>query len=157
MRARYLAERKPLLETGVRDVVAEEVEGAVEIMARLLRWLEVPRNDIESRVREARVETQSSERKLTLPRPSLPEFRALDDLKVDSVRMEEGWPSIGQSAASLGLRTQTGALVVAVRRGEKLLEHPDPTVPFETGDIVYFVGSSGAVRKAMELLARPSA
>lgn len=154
LRARYLAERTPLLDAGVRDVVAEEVEGAVEVMSRLLRWLEVPRNDIESRIREARGETQSSERKLTLPRPSLPEMRALDDLKVDSVRVEEGWPSVGKSIADLRVRSETGALVVAVRRGLALLEHPDPTVPFQAGDIVYFVGSSAAVRKAMERLAK---
>jgi CPA2 family monovalent cation:H+ antiporter-2 len=37
MRTRYLAEREGLIKMGARDVVAEEVEGAVEVIARLLR------------------------------------------------------------------------------------------------------------------------
>ena len=52
---------------------------------------------------------------------------------------------------SLNLRSRTGALVVGVRRGEKLLEDPDPSAPFETGDIVYFVGTNESLGKALPL------
>jgi K+/H+ antiporter YhaU regulatory subunit KhtT len=52
---------------------------------------------------------------------------------------------------SLDLRSQTGALVVGVRRGEKLLENPDPSAPFEAGDIVYFVGTIESLAKALPL------
>ena len=41
-RARYLGERDYLLRIGATDVVAEEVEGGVEMLARLLRRLTVP-------------------------------------------------------------------------------------------------------------------
>ncbi|HNN95443.1 MAG TPA: cation:proton antiporter, partial [Pseudomonadota bacterium] len=41
-RARYLGERDYLLRIGATDVVAEEVEGGVEMLARLLRRLAVP-------------------------------------------------------------------------------------------------------------------
>ena len=44
MRTKYLLEREALIRIGAKDVVAEEVEGAIEILARLLRWIEVPRN-----------------------------------------------------------------------------------------------------------------
>jgi len=51
MRARYLREANLLLQAGAHDVVAEEVEGAVEIVARMLRALEVP-PEARVRVRE---------------------------------------------------------------------------------------------------------
>jgi hypothetical protein len=51
MRARYLREANALLEAGAHDVVAEEVESAVEVVARMLRALEVP-PEARVRVRE---------------------------------------------------------------------------------------------------------
>ncbi|MHB8876888.1 MAG: cation:proton antiporter, partial [Myxococcaceae bacterium] len=81
MRTRYLLERDSLLRIGARDVVAEEVEGAVEVIARLLRWVEVPRNVIDEQIRNVRSETQTTDRKQTVPRPALKDTRGLDELK----------------------------------------------------------------------------
>jgi CPA2 family monovalent cation:H+ antiporter-2 len=152
MRTRYLGERDMLLHIGARDVVAEEVEGAVEIIARILRWSEVPRNVIDELIADARTETQSSNRKLTLPRAGLGSHKALAELKIESVLVPHSATAAGQSALSLELRSATGALVVAVRRGERLLERPDPTIPFEPGDVVYLVGTGDSVRKAIAIL-----
>jgi K+/H+ antiporter YhaU regulatory subunit KhtT len=49
------------------------------------------------------------------------------------------------------LRSETGALVVGVRRGDKLLEELDPTDSFEPGDVVFFVGTSEALTLALAL------
>jgi K+/H+ antiporter YhaU regulatory subunit KhtT len=123
----------------------------VEILVRLLRWSEVPRNVIDDRIREVRADSQGSDRKQTLPRRSLAEFKALSDLKVEAVQVTA--TSAGRSPKELDLRQRTGALVVAVRRGEKLLEQPDPSAPLLEGDVVYLVGTSEAVRAAMAMLA----
>jgi monovalent cation:H+ antiporter-2, CPA2 family len=152
LRTHFLAEKPALLALGATDVVAEEVEGAVELLVRLMRWLQLPRNVIEQRVREARESTQTSERKLTIPRRSLSEVQALADLKLESLVVLEGAPSVGQSAVSLNLRRQTGALMIALQRGATLLEQPDPTQPFQVGDVLYLVGSSASVRAASQLL-----
>ncbi len=63
MRTRYLRERDALFALGADDVVAEEVEGAVEVIARMLRFIELPRATIEERIRAVRAETQSSDRR----------------------------------------------------------------------------------------------
>jgi CPA2 family monovalent cation:H+ antiporter-2 len=152
VRSRYLLERSRLLGMGARDVVAEEVEGAVEIVARLLRWLETPRNLIEASIRTVRNDTQLSERKITLPRASLAEHRGLDELKIESIVIPEESHAAGQSLMALQLRSRTGALVVAVRRDQQLLEKPDPKVPLLAFDIVYLVGTSRAIRRAEQLL-----
>jgi CPA2 family monovalent cation:H+ antiporter-2 len=156
MRARYLAEREALLKMGARDVVAEEVEGAVEIISRLLRFVEMPRNVIESQIQMIRNETQASERKLTVPRPSLRDMRDLDDLKIESVLVREKSRAINASPLSLRLRSETGALLVGVRRGAELLSQPDPSVPFELNDVAYLVGTSEAIRRALSLFDVPA-
>lgn len=154
-RARYLAEKSALAKLGAQDVVAEEVEGAVEVLVRLMRWLDLPRNRIQARVREAREATQTSERALTLPRASLDRHGALADLKIDSLAIEADSQAVGQSLISLSLRSRTGALIVAVRRAGELLDPFDPNTPFCTGDVIYVVGSSTAIRAAMEILDLP--
>ena len=156
MRTRYLRERSGLIALGADDIVAEEVEGGVEVIARMLRHFEVPRNVIDDRIHAARGDFQPSARKVTVPRPTLRETRGLDELKVESVLVHERCAALGQSPVSLRLRSETGALVVGVRRGDRLLERPDPHVPFETGDVVYFVGTGPAIKRAMAFFAERS-
>jgi CPA2 family monovalent cation:H+ antiporter-2 len=151
MRTRYLAERSTVEALGVRDVVAEEVEGAVEIMARAMRFVEAPRNVIEAQLQRARSETQGSERKLTMPRPSLRDVRGLDELKIESVLVRAGSAAEGSSALSLNLRSSTGALIVGVRRDGQLLAHADPSEPFRGEDVAYLVGTGEAIRRAVPI------
>jgi len=75
----------------------------------------------------------------------------LAELKIECVLVHELSPAAGASPVTLRLRSETGALVVGVRRGDKLLEKPDPTVAFQPGDVVYFVGTSDALTRALAL------
>ena len=151
MRTRYLAESEALVEMGAREVVAEEVESAIEAIARMMRILEVPRNLIDDSVERLRAASKSAARTHTVPRSKLGELRGLDELKIETALVEDGALAQGNSATGLRMRSETGALVVGVRRGDRLLEEPDPTVPFDTGDVVYLVGTRDALRRAVAL------
>lgn len=155
MRTHYLGERGALLKLGADDVVAEEVEGAVEVVQRMLRSVEVPRNVIDERIHAIRNEAQTTERKPTVPRPALREVSGLDEMKIENALVLENSPADGASPLTLDLRSTTGALVVGVRRGEQLLENPDPSVPFEAGDVVYLVGTTEAVTSALRFFQPP--
>jgi CPA2 family monovalent cation:H+ antiporter-2 len=161
MRTRYLSELERLYGIGAREIVAEEVEGAMEIISRALRALEIPRNEIDALLSATRAETQESARRLTVPHRSLREHKALDDLKIECLRVLPGAPLEGKTPAALQIRATTGALVVGVRRGERLVEGFAPDSRFELDDVVYFVGTEEALRSAMrrfgELAPQPSA
>ena len=58
MRARYLFERPALLQLGATEVVVEEVEGAVDIIDRMLAGLGTSREVIAERIADARSESQ---------------------------------------------------------------------------------------------------
>jgi monovalent cation:H+ antiporter-2, CPA2 family len=154
MRSRYLGEKEQLLGMGATDVVAEEVEGGVEILARLLRWFDVPRNVIEMRIDDARSSTQTTERKLFLPRHVLPEHEALSDLKIESILVTETSAARNHTVAGIELRQRTGALIIAVRRKGMLVESMDPNAPLMVGDILYLAGPIEAVERAVEMLGR---
>jgi K+/H+ antiporter YhaU regulatory subunit KhtT len=86
-----------------------------------------------------------------LPRAQLSDVRALSELKIESVLVRPSSAADGASPAQMKLRSTTGVLVVGVQRREELLQSPDPEAVFEPGDIVYFVGTSSAIRQAVPL------
>lgn len=151
VRTHYLSERAEMLKLGAKVVVAEEVEGAVEVIARLLRGFDVPRNLISERIRGVRSETQESIRRQTLPRSPVGEVSALADMKIEWGSVRPGSALAGRSPAEARVQSVTGALVVGVRRGATLLESVDPHAPLCVDDVVYFVGTGDALRDALEL------
>jgi CPA2 family monovalent cation:H+ antiporter-2 len=149
-RARYIRERDPLEHLGATRVVVEEVEGGLEMVAHILRVLEVPRNVIDERIERARAETQPSERLSTVPRPTLAEHGALAELKIESALVRAGSAAAGKSAKDLEIRKHTGALVVALARAGNLVEQP-AAVAFLVDDIVYLVGEKHSVERAVKM------
>jgi CPA2 family monovalent cation:H+ antiporter-2 len=153
VRAHYLAEAKNLARLGATDAVAEEVESGVEIVARVLRKLEIPRNDILDRVEEARAAiSESAERPVTIPRKTLSQHAQLAELKIESVRLPESGRAVGKSLRDLDLRRETGALAVAIRREGVLVDPSELDAPLRGGDIVFVVGTIGGIEKAMAAL-----
>jgi CPA2 family monovalent cation:H+ antiporter-2 len=154
MRAHYLAEVGPLRALGAAEVVAEEVEGGVEMLVRVLRLLEIPRNVIEQRVREAREATLTAARPITVPRRSLAEHKGLSELKIESVQLLAKSALVGRTLRDLKVREETGVTVVALRRGDRLLEHIDPADPLQVDDVLYIVGASERMSQAVMWLAQ---
>ncbi len=152
VRTRYMSERKELEALGAADVVSEEVEASAEAVVRLLRRLQLPRNVIEAQVRLARDEMGTSQRKITVPRISLCEHEDLAELKIDTLLIQHDWPAVGKTATQVDLRRLTGASVVAVRRGDRLLQEMGDIGPFQEGDLLFLVGNSSSMREAQHQL-----
>jgi monovalent cation:H+ antiporter-2, CPA2 family len=148
LRARYLAERKQLVGIGVDDVVAEEVESAVEIISRVLQRLGVPRNAIDDRLRRVRADLQASDRKLTVRRRRVGDLHEISDLQVECLVVAEGARISGLPGVLQRLHAETGAYIVGVRRGKELIQAPDPAMCLELGDVVYLVGTGAALVQA---------
>ena len=151
-RTHYGADEPRLLDLGASRVVVEEVEGGVEILAQVMRVLDVPGNVIHDEIRLAREATRESVRKSTVPRNRWTETTPLSALKVESVLVTAGSAGASRTLRELSLRATTGASVVAVQHGDALESHPDPDTPLEPGDIAYLVGESPAIAKAVQLL-----
>lgn len=152
VRAHYLSEQPRLNGAGAHDIVVEELEAGIELMARVLRDSGVPRNVITERVKDAREETQPSARKDTLPRRKLRNVAELDEMKIESFLVRDGSYASGRTLAAMQLRNRSGALVVAARRGGKLLEQVPAEDKFNAGDTVYLAGSKASVARAIALL-----
>jgi CPA2 family monovalent cation:H+ antiporter-2 len=156
IRTRYLAERDALEQLGAHSIVAEELEGGIEVLARIMREMDAPRNVIDSEVRRARARTQASVRQSTVPRSNWADVTRLSALKVESVLVVEGSRADGKTIREMDLRASTGALVVAVERGDDLITHPGPDDVVAPGDVAYLLGDNSAVQLAMSWLGEPA-
>jgi CPA2 family monovalent cation:H+ antiporter-2 len=152
VRTRYLAEIKPLMEAGASEVVAQEFEASVEVIAHVLRTSAIPRNVIGERVKHARQTGPPAERPLTVPRFTLGESRGLDELKIETFLVNEAAWVAGRSVAESELRKRTGVTLLAVSREGGSATHPLADDVIAAGDILYLVGGGRELARARELL-----
>ncbi len=157
VRTHYILSRDELIRAGASEVVVEEVESGVELLAMTLRRMGVPRNVLDERVSEAREATLASER--TQPVGSEPRWsdnkERLAMLRVDSVQIDEGSPAIGKTIVELALRKETGAIVFALERDGAPVQEGVADMSLAAGDLVHIAGTEAAIVRASALLAGP--
>ena len=152
-RTRYLIEIPELTRLGANAVIPEEFETSIEIFARVLAHYNVPREEIERLVREIRASHYQALRPGARPRLMLPgTFDALRQMQVERIVLSENSPAVGQTIAETQLRSKTGTLILAVRRGESDVATPEATFRLAAGDALVVVGQPQQTRLAVQLL-----
>lgn len=160
VRTRYVAEMDDLRQLGATEVIPEEFETSVEIFARVLRRLRVPRNVIALQVDLIRRQGYSMLRGLALPRQTLDQLdQILAATTTESFMLPKSSPAVGCSIRQLQLRKLTGVTIIAVVRGGTPRTNPSPDEVMESGDILVMVGNHAQLDQAMSRLsaAEPAA
>lgn len=78
--------------------------------------------------------------------------QSLEGLTLEWVPVREGSGAAGTKIADLGLRTRTGASIVAVLRGGEAMLSPRADFTLEPGDTAVLVGAPEAIDRATALL-----
>jgi K+/H+ antiporter YhaU regulatory subunit KhtT len=78
-------------------------------------------------------------------------------MAVERLRLPPDSPLVGKTLAATGLRTQTGALVLAVGRDGDEIATPGPHFRLAAHDVLVVVGQPPQLRAAARLVARDSA
>lgn len=155
VRTRYVAEIDELYRLGATEVIPEEFETSVEIFARVLRRLHVPRNVIALQVEVIRGERYGMLRGLELPHQSMRDVQALLAATLtETFLIEQGSPAVGVSIRDLRLRSETGVSIIALVRGGEANVNPDPGVVIAAGDVVVLLGSHAELETAMARLGK---
>ncbi len=152
VRTRYLAEVEPLHRLGASEVVPEEFETSVEILARSLRVYMLPQDVIEDRVAEVRRDGYAMLRSASgrqgqvaglaayLPGTEVATFRVKPASSLAGTRLNEGL-----------LRSRSGATILAIKRGAEVCPNPDPVWALHEGDLVLTLGSPEQLKAAARL------
>jgi K+:H+ antiporter len=152
-RTRYVAEIPELARLGADDVIPEEFETSIEIFSRVLAQYGVPRAEVGRLVDQVRAEHYHALRDPS-PASALHAVATaeLPQMRVDRVRLPPQAPAVGRTLAETGLRTQTGALVLSIRRGDTDVPTPDPRFRLAAGDELAVVGQPAQLAAAARLL-----
>jgi len=155
VRTRYAAEVDELYRLGADAVIPEEFETSLEIFVRVLEKYYIPRNIIDAQIAVIRSEGYGIWRAgQGARRPSLgriSEILSAGTAQTFLVTRES--PPAGKTIGELRLRTETGATIVAVVRGESSFTSPPVEFRIEPGDTLVLVASHRDMDRASAFLA----
>ncbi|CUU02281.1 Kef-type potassium/proton antiporter, CPA2 family [Candidatus Thermokryptus mobilis] len=152
VRTRYVSEIEELKKLGANEVIPEEFETSIQISSRVLDFFNVPLNIIKDYT--AKLRENSYVALLDIPKN---EFSKLVQEKFPSISFNlstylvlENSKSTNKSIGELNFRAQTGATIIAVKRGEEIYLNPSPSFILKPGDLVLALGKPSELEKAVE-------
>jgi CPA2 family monovalent cation:H+ antiporter-2 len=153
-RTRYRLEAERLTRAGATLAVAEELEASLEVLSQLLMRLHIPGNVVETLVENYRrvlgASTGRTARAPAVPYDQMP--KEILDAPVSSFRLPADAWAAGHSLQELNLRAQTGATVLAVRRGGSTSTTPDGSFRLQANDDLFLLGDDSDVLLARSFL-----
>ena len=81
----------------------------------------------------------------------------MKEMVMEWVKVEEGSNFIGKTIAELEIRRKTGASIIAIDRGGKIIPSPDPYADrIQVGDVLIVVGTRHQIKAFLDLCGRCS-
>jgi CPA2 family monovalent cation:H+ antiporter-2 len=155
-RIKRIEDARDLREAGATDVIAEELEAWMEIAVRILRVYGMPREVVAHQILQLREGDYEMLRVIPMPGQPLRHLtHLLPQVDVELFHVLPGAPLVAAQLRDLNLRARSGAMVLAVVRGENVIHNPPPDFTFEAADQILLIGSREQITAAYELLQSP--
>jgi len=140
VRAKDINDIEQLFGLGADQIFPENFEIAIDVFGRILSKRLVPKKDINQTLAEIRDHYYGIFReKDDKIRPSL--LDELPNIEISAIDIEDDSEVIGRTVHDIQLRKTVGVTLVAIKRGNDIIEHPSAKITFEKGDIVYVLGN----------------
>ncbi|MCX8030092.1 MAG: cation:proton antiporter [Thermodesulfovibrionales bacterium] len=153
VRTRYVAEIDDLTKLGADEVIPEEFETSIEIFSRTLHYYQIPRNIINEHINSIRKNHYKALRTTTLPTKTLTDRKNLMKMiETETYLIKENSKVAGHTVKELHLRAETGVTIIAIQRAEEIFINPSANFEINLGDILYLIGKSQDLCKAIEYL-----
>ncbi|MBN2242588.1 MAG: cation:proton antiporter [Acidobacteria bacterium] len=150
-RNKYLAEIDELCNLGATEVISEEFEASIELLARILRVYHLPRQAVAQEIKSIRDGRYRIFRDLDTTIPRLRLSTSLD-VYTETHPIEADSPLCGLTISESGLRQKTGALILGIVREKDTLNNPQPSVALEAGNLLIMSGTKDQLKKAIQLI-----
>lgn len=150
VRTKNVTDINELYNLGANQVLPEKFETAIDLFEQLLKKKLVPRREIATQIAQLRDKHYGAFMQQNLNQDSCMPI-GLPNIEIVTVRIENNSEVAGKSLYELMLRKNYGITLVAIQRGEELIEHPDSHVSMHTGDIAYIMGRSEQIENAYDI------
>ncbi|MCI0342260.1 MAG: cation:proton antiporter [Planctomycetales bacterium] len=142
VRTKFVSEVKELYSLGATEVVEEERETALEILARSLRAFAIPKDVVGREIQQIRAAGYAVSDDLGHKPRSLGDVtQVLRGIGAEVLTIAEGSRAAGQALWELDLRRRTGASVLAVLRKGQVTPAPGGDFTLLPGDVVVAAGA----------------
>ncbi|MDX9972278.1 MAG: NAD-binding protein, partial [FCB group bacterium] len=152
-RTSFVTEIDQLYGSGAEDVISEDFETSIEIVAHVLKHFGLPDNVVEAQIAAIRAGRYGMLRGNATDRVAQTELmKALELAITQTYYLEPENQACGRTLAELDLRARTGVTVIAIVRQGKATTNPSPDYCFLAGDILVLLGAHTEIDKAKSLL-----
>jgi len=127
-----------LYRVGADEVIPEKLEIAIDMMNRILTRKHMPQKEINRIITGIRNRSLGafSEKDL-VNKPSI--FDEFQNINITYLEVGHNSPADGKTLIEVDLRKKTGVTILALKRGNEVIEHPSADTVIMGGDIAYFI------------------
>ncbi|MDH5542848.1 MAG: cation:proton antiporter [Nitrospinota bacterium] len=152
-RMKYVTEIEPLLRLGADEVITEEFETSIEILAHVLHVFGVTNEVVGQQVESVRSSAYMMLRSVK-EKPESPDYTAITEkFTIVTYRLPSQCASSGKTLKEISLHEKSGAMVIAVERQGTTIASPQPDFELKTGDVLHLAGNSRQLNKAVDMIA----
>ena len=141
VRTRHIEDIEALYKIGATQVIPEEFETAIDLFERVMANFLLPRKEIDSAIDQIR----SDHYGIFLEENFNPRYNISKDIPdVEIVALEVSLRAdiIGKTLLESQLRQLYGVTLVALKRDQKVIDRPKPSLIFCVGDVAYILGKT---------------
>ena len=150
VRAKQIENVKQLYEIGADQVFPEKFEIAIDFFNRVLMRKLYPQNKINRMLAHIRnINLGAFTEKDMVNQPSI--LDELPSVNISAIEVDENSFVAGKTLQETDLRKKSGVTLLAVKRGNEIIEHPTLKTKFQPNDTAYVLGNPEQVNLAMEL------
>ncbi|MFW5822639.1 MAG: cation:proton antiporter [Tangfeifania sp.] len=150
VRAVQIENVKQLYEIGADQVFPEKFEIAIDFFNRVLMRKLYPQKKINRMLAHIRnINLGAFTEKDMVNQPSI--LDELPNVNISAIDVDENSFVAGKTLQETDLRKKTGVTLLAVRRGNEIIEHPTLKTKFHPNDTAYVLGNPEQVNLAVEL------
>jgi CPA2 family monovalent cation:H+ antiporter-2 len=157
VRARRVAEIADLESRGADEVIPSEFETSIEIFARVLDHLGVPRHVVRLQESVLRAEHYRALRGFGTTADALEKAaRVIEAGVLETALVQDGSAIAGRTLGEARVREETGVNVISLVRGDQPIPAPGADTRLEAGDLVVLHGAHEAIDAALRLFDAPA-
>lgn len=153
VRTKHVEDIEELYRLGATQVIPEEFETAIEIFERVLTKYLLPQSEIRQIIGRIRKDNYGVFRDSSKKPSRFSIMKDLPNIEIAALKVREDSLLVGKTLAETDFRNKVGATVVAIKRGDDIIENPGPNSAFRKGDIGYVLGKPDQIAEAGRIFA----
>jgi len=153
VRTRHVHDIEELYKAGADQVIPEEFETAINLFERILKKYLIPQKKISHTIGEIRADNYGIFR-AEEHEPGYSIIKEIPNIEIGALKIDRPSELTGKSLVELQFRAVYGVTVVAIKRKDNIIDHPNPNEKFHHGDIAYILGNPEQVASTIEMFSK---